>query len=79
MLNKDLIVESTKLPLKYYDLDAAIIFSDILMIPWAMNRDVKFVKGQGPILNPMVPDVTKIEKKLIYFNHLDQLMMLCIS
>ena len=62
-LNKNLVVESTKLPLKYYDLDAAIIFSDILMIPWAMNRGVKFVKGEGPILNPMVPGVTKIEKK----------------
>ena len=49
------------------------------MIPWAMNRDVKFEKEQGPILNPMVPDITKIEKKLIYFNYLDQLMMLCIS
>jgi len=69
-LNKDLVVESTKLPLKYYDLDAAIIFSDILMIPWAMNRDVKFVTGQGPILNPMVPDVTKIEKKVDIFQSL---------
>ena len=33
-LNEQLIIESTKLPLKYYDVDAAIIFSDILMIPW---------------------------------------------
>ena len=40
------------------------------MIPWAMNRDVKFVKGQGPILNPMVPDVTKIEKKVDIFQSL---------
>ena len=69
-LNKNLVVESTKLPLKYYDLDAAIIFSDILMIPWAMNRSVKFVKGEGPILNPMVPDVTKIEKKVDIFQSL---------
>ena len=66
-LNKDLVVESTKLPLKYYDLDAAIIFSDILMIPWAMKRGVKFVKGHGPILNPMEPNVTKIEKKIDIF------------
>ena len=66
-LNKNLVIESTKLPLKYYDLDAAIIFSDILMIPWAMDRGVKFVKGEGPILNPMVPDVTKIEKKIDIF------------
>ncbi len=40
------------------------------MIPWAMNRDVKFVKGEGPILNPMVPDVTKIEKKIDIFQSL---------
>ena len=66
-LNKNLVVESTKLPLKYYDLDAAIIFSDILMIPWAMDRGVKFVKGEGPILNPMVPDVTKIKKNIDIF------------
>ena len=32
-LNTDLIVQSTKLPLKYYNIDAAIVFSDILMIP----------------------------------------------
>ena len=72
-LNKDLIVESTKLPLKYYDLDAAIIFSDILMIPWAMNRDVKFVKGKGPLLNPMIPNITKIEKNIDVFQLLNPL------
>ena len=59
-LNEDLIIESTNLPLKYYDLDAAIIFSDILMIPWAMNRNVEFTKDFGPSLNPMIPDETKI-------------------
>ena len=72
-LNKDLIVESTKLALKYYDLDAAIIFSDILMIPWAMNRDVKFVKGKGPLLNPMIPNITKIEKNIDVFQLLNPL------
>ena len=63
-LNEDLIIKSTNLPLKYYDLDAAIIFSDILMIPWAMNRDVKFNKNSGPSLNPMIPDETKIPKNI---------------
>ena len=43
-LDEDLIIESTILPLKYYDIDAAIVFSDILMIPWAMKRNVKFIK-----------------------------------
>lgn len=59
-LNENLIIKSTKLPFKYYDLDAAIIFSDILMIPWAMDRDVKFTKNFGPLLKPMIPDETKI-------------------
>ena len=61
---KRLIIESTKLPLKYYDLDAAIIFSDILMIPWAMKRNVKFLKDFGPILEPMIPGETKILKNI---------------
>ncbi len=63
-LNKDLIVESTKLPLKYYDLDAAIVFSDILMIPWAMKRNLRFTKDIGPRLDPMVPGETMIVKNV---------------
>ena len=63
-LNKDLIIESTKLPLKYYDLDAAIIFSDILMIPWAMDRNVRFNKNFGPLLDPMIPGETIIKKNV---------------
>ena len=63
-LKKDLIIESTKLPLKYYDLDAAIVFSDILMIPWAMKRNLRFLKEIGPILDPMIPGQTKIIKNI---------------
>ena len=63
-LNKDLIIESTKLPLKYYNLDAAIIFSDILMIPWAMDRNVRFNKNFGPLLDPMIPGETIIKKNV---------------
>ena len=63
-LNKDLIIESTKLPLKYYDLDAAIVFSDILMIPWAMKRNLRFLKDIGPVLDPMVPGESKIIKNV---------------
>tara|TARA_B100001063_G_C16737280_1_gene542733 strand:- start:452 stop:1474 length:1023 start_codon:yes stop_codon:yes gene_type:complete len=72
-LNTDLIVESTKLPLKYYDLDAAIVFSDILMIPWAMNRNVNFIQGFGPSLEPMIPAETKIIKNIDIFNKLKPL------
>ena len=63
-LNEALIIESTKLPLKYYDLDAAIIFSDILMIPWAMDRNVRFCRNFGPLLDPMIPNETKIVKNI---------------
>ena len=63
-LNTQLIVESTKLPLKYYNIDAAIVFSDILMIPWAMNRNVTFTKNIGPSMDPMIPNETKILKNI---------------
>ena len=63
-LNTDLVVESTKLPLKYYNLDAAIVFSDILMIPWAMKRNVSFIKNVGPTMDGMIPDETYINKNI---------------
>ena len=67
-LDTELVVKSTKLPLKYYDLDAAIVFSDILMIPWAVDRKVNFIKGIGPQLEPMIPDETQILKNIKSFS-----------
>ena len=49
-LNPDLVNEITLQPLKRFDLDAAIIFSDILMIPYGLGQKVEFKKGKGPIL-----------------------------
>jgi len=49
-LNTNLVKEITLQPLKKFDLDAAIIFSDILMIPHALGQKVEFKKGVGPIL-----------------------------
>ena len=49
-LNPDLVTEITLQPLKRFDLDAAIIFSDILMIPYGLGQKVEFKKGIGPIL-----------------------------
>ncbi len=69
----NLIVEATKLPLKYYNLDAAIVFSDILMIPWIMKRDVKFEKSIGPILNPLIPNDSKIIKDVNVVKKLEPL------
>jgi len=49
-LNSELVNEITLQPLKRFDLDAAIIFSDILMIPYGLGQEVEFKKGFGPIL-----------------------------
>ena len=49
-LNTDLVVDITLQPLNRFDLDAAIIFSDILMIPYGLGQKVEFKKGFGPIL-----------------------------
>ena len=50
-LNPNLVNEITLQPIKRFDLDAAIIFSDILMIPYALGQKVEFKKGFGPILS----------------------------
>ena len=49
-LNENITPEITLQPLKRYDLDAAIIFSDILMLPYGIGQKVEFQKGLGPIL-----------------------------
>ena len=50
-LNADLVNEITLQPIKRFDLDAAIIFSDILIIPYGLGQKVEFKKGIGPILD----------------------------
>jgi len=54
-LSPDLVTEITLQPLKRFDLDAAIIFSDILMIPHGLGQRVEFKKGEGPILGEYNP------------------------
>ena len=52
-LNTNLVVDITLQPLNRFDLDAAIIFSDILMIPYGLGQKVEFKKEFGPILGDM--------------------------
>ena len=49
-LNEILSSEITLQPLKRFDLDAAVIFSDILMLPYGLNQKVEFKKNFGPML-----------------------------
>ena len=55
-LNSNLVNEITLQPIKRFDIDAAIIFSDILMIPYGLGQKVEFKKGTGPVLGDIELD-----------------------
>ena len=55
-LNEKLSSEITLQPIKRFNLDAAIIFSDILMLPYGLNQKVEFKKNFGPILQELQLD-----------------------
>ena len=61
-LNENLSSEITLQPLKRFDLDAAIIFSDILMLPFGLGQKVEFEKNFGPKLGELnLNEVSKID------------------
>lgn len=51
--NPELAAEVTLQPIRRFGFDAAIIFSDILVIPYALGRSVRFEVGEGPRLDPL--------------------------
>ena len=60
-LNPNLSKEITLQPLKRFKIDAAIIFSDILLIPYALGQKVEFEKNFGPRLGDLnVNDILKV-------------------
>ena len=68
-LNEKSIFDATILPLKYYNVDAAILFSDILLIPYFLGQKVFFKKDVGPVLDEFQIN-TPFLKKHINFNEL---------
>ena len=62
-LDESLASEISLQPLKRFDLDAAIIFSDILMLPYGLNQQVEFKKDFGPILGKLNLDsISKLDE-----------------
>jgi uroporphyrinogen decarboxylase len=51
--NPALAAEVTLQPLRRYGMDGAILFSDILMLPWAMGQGLRYAEGEGPLLDPI--------------------------
>lgn len=54
----DAAAEITVQPLRRFGFDGAILFSDILIVPYAMGQDLKFLAGEGPHLSPRLLDAT---------------------
>lgn len=62
MTTPELACEVTLQPVRRFPVDVAILFSDILTIPAAMGQDLRFEKGDGPILTPAVRSAADIAK-----------------
>ena len=70
-LDEKLSSEITLQPLKRFNLDAAIIFSDILMLPYGLGQNVKFEKNFGPRLDKLnIDDILKVTENQ-FTNKLD--------
>ncbi|MCA9759871.1 MAG: uroporphyrinogen decarboxylase, partial [Candidatus Eisenbacteria bacterium] len=54
--NPDFAIEVTLQPIRRFGFDASILFSDILVVPHALGRDLRFEEGRGPVMTPIGAD-----------------------
>ncbi len=58
----DLAVEATLQPVRRFGMDGAILFSDILILPWALGYGLRFAEGEGPVLPRLQPeDIARLD------------------
>lgn len=65
-LNPKMAAEVTMQPIRRFGMDGAILFSDILMVPYGLGVGLEFAQGEGPVLTPVAKgaDVIALEKAL---------------
>ena len=70
-LNEKLVNEISQQPIKRFDLDAIILFSDILIIPYGLGQKVSFIKNFGPILENLNLDSSIKVSKTDFINRVN--------
>ena len=68
VMNPDFAADVTLQPVRRFNFDAAILFSDILVVPHALGQKVRFAVGEGPLLDP-IADRTGFERLLSEIDH----------
>ena len=67
--NPDLAVEVTLQPIRRFGFDAAILFSDILVVPQALGRDLRFEEGAGPLMTPIrAEEIDRLDGTMFHVN-----------
>lgn len=67
--NPDFAVEVTLQPIRRFGFDASILFSDILVVPHALGRDLRFEEGRGPLMTPIRPEeISEIDASAFHVN-----------